>query len=312
MKIQVLEYFVTLSESKSINEAAQKLYIAQPSLSKSLQLMEKELGCALFVRTDAGIQLTEAGKKMLPEARQVLNYYQGWKDLGHRAALRQIDIYAACSFPDFIFPQIILRLRKHYPDLLLNYSVCMHPEKHISRSTEEPVLALFVCSDEKMAEQTVQLQGNPPDLLLEGAYYCLVNARSPLAGLKCVNAELLKDTYLVLPETKESFGSFSDIASDIISATSRRRIIYVSSATNVIDLVRQDPEVYAYSYYPALKRYAGVESGELVPVPFEGRALNKPLVLSYSKPAYEQHPAVRDLIGCVREEIQKFHQRYNV
>ena len=55
MKIQMLKYFVTLSESRSISEAAQKLYIAQPSLSKSLQLLEKDLGLSLFVRTDAGI-----------------------------------------------------------------------------------------------------------------------------------------------------------------------------------------------------------------------------------------------------------------
>ena len=44
MKIKVLEYFITLAEAKSINEAAQKLYITQPSLTKALQLFEKEIG----------------------------------------------------------------------------------------------------------------------------------------------------------------------------------------------------------------------------------------------------------------------------
>lgn len=50
MKIKVLEYFITLAESQSINEAAGKLYIAQPSLTKALQLFEAEIGTQLFQR----------------------------------------------------------------------------------------------------------------------------------------------------------------------------------------------------------------------------------------------------------------------
>ena len=74
MKLKVLEYFIALAESKSINEAAQKLYIAQPSLTKALHLFEKEIGLPLFHRTKAGITLTEAGRKILPEARQMVEY----------------------------------------------------------------------------------------------------------------------------------------------------------------------------------------------------------------------------------------------
>ena len=62
MKLKTLEYFITLAESRSINEAAQKLYIAQPSLTKSLQLFEEEVGCRLFYRDKAGIRLTEIGR----------------------------------------------------------------------------------------------------------------------------------------------------------------------------------------------------------------------------------------------------------
>ena len=59
LKIKVLEYFITLAESQSINEAAGKLYIAQPSLTKALQLFEAEIGTQLFQRKKTGIQLTD-------------------------------------------------------------------------------------------------------------------------------------------------------------------------------------------------------------------------------------------------------------
>lgn len=81
LKIKVLEYFITLAESQSINEAAGKLYIAQPSLTKALQLFEAEIGTQLFQRKKTGIQLTEAGKRILPEAKQMVEYYNGWLSL---------------------------------------------------------------------------------------------------------------------------------------------------------------------------------------------------------------------------------------
>ena len=66
LRIKVLEYFITLAESQSINEAAGKLYIAQPSLTKALQLFEAEIGTQLFQRKKTGIQLTVAFLKNFP------------------------------------------------------------------------------------------------------------------------------------------------------------------------------------------------------------------------------------------------------
>ena len=128
VKLQMLKYFVTLAESCSISEAAQKLYVAQPSLSKSLQLLERELGFSLFSRTKTGIVLTEEGKQILPEAKQVLAYYEGWKQIGRIPSLRRVDIYTHYSFPDFILPNAIFQVRKQHPELAINYSVSMTPD----------------------------------------------------------------------------------------------------------------------------------------------------------------------------------------
>ena len=119
--------------------------------------------------------------------------------------------------------------------------VCSRPQKYISRSTSKPVLSLFVCHGAEGVEKCTQLQGNAPLILLQGDYCCLVNARSPLARLPFVNYDSLKNAYLVLPESELSLYS----QFDIIANTSRQRTIYVDSATNVIDLVHQDPETYA-------------------------------------------------------------------
>lgn len=111
MKIKTLEYFIALAESRSINEAAQKLYIAQPSLTKALQLFEDEIGVQLFLRKKSGIQLTGAGEKILPEAKQIVAYYNGWLDLSRQRALQVVNIYIQFSFPNFLLPDVLLEFR---------------------------------------------------------------------------------------------------------------------------------------------------------------------------------------------------------
>ncbi|WP_249299457.1 LysR family transcriptional regulator [Feifania hominis] len=309
MKLKALEYFVVLAESQSINEAAQKLYLSQPSLTKSLQLFEKEIGVQLFYRTKSGIVLTDAGKKILPEAKQILEYQNGWKALAKQPSLQQIDIYSHCSFPDFLLPAIILRFKKKYPDLAINYTICLRPSTYISRSASKPVLTLFVC-DENKSQVFAQEQGNAPLELLRGEYRCLVSPQSPLAQKPSVSLEDLKNCFLVLPDNELDISGNSFVLSEsvqkIFGSTSRQRMISVESVSNVIALVRQDPETYALSYYPALKRYEEVARHELVAVPFGFQATKMSLCLFYSERAFQRHPVIQELVEAIGSAAQQF------
>ncbi|MCX2932460.1 LysR family transcriptional regulator [Mycobacterium sp. CVI_P3] len=59
-----LKYFLRIAEEGSITRAAGVLGIAQPALSRQLQLLEDDLGIALFRRTRRGVELTEAGERL--------------------------------------------------------------------------------------------------------------------------------------------------------------------------------------------------------------------------------------------------------
>lgn len=204
MKIQTLEYFVTLAETGSITKAAQQLYVSQPSLTKALKLMEEELGFTLVERSASGVRLTEKGRKVFAEARQVLEFYDGWKEMGRQKDLQQIDLYTYLSFPDFLLPDIVLRYRKKYPELAINFTVTEQPERFISRSGHKPVLALVMCREGEHLRRLTEIQGNPPVLLMSGAYRCLVNTRHPLAQRKEVTFEQLRDYYLILPDLDQN------------------------------------------------------------------------------------------------------------
>ena len=72
MDFKYLEYAIAVAECKTITKAAQKLYIAQPNLSRALRDLEQELGFSLFVRTKKGMTPTAAGERFLTEAKGLL------------------------------------------------------------------------------------------------------------------------------------------------------------------------------------------------------------------------------------------------
>lgn len=59
-----MKYFLRIAEEGSITRAATLLGVAQPALSRQLQLLEEDLGVALFVRTRRGVELTDAGERL--------------------------------------------------------------------------------------------------------------------------------------------------------------------------------------------------------------------------------------------------------
>lgn len=73
MEIHQLRYFVAVAEEKSFSRAAEKVRVAQPSLSQQIQKLEAELGQPLFDRLARRVVLTEAGVGFLPYAQRILN-----------------------------------------------------------------------------------------------------------------------------------------------------------------------------------------------------------------------------------------------
>lgn len=72
MELRHLHYFVTLAGELHFGRAAEKVFVAQSTLSQQIQAFEEELDVALFQRSKRSVRLTEAGRTLLPYARRVL------------------------------------------------------------------------------------------------------------------------------------------------------------------------------------------------------------------------------------------------
>ena len=72
MELYQLRSFAAVAESGHLTRAADRLHISQPALSAQIKALEDELGVALFDRHPSGMELTSAGKRLLPEAQKVV------------------------------------------------------------------------------------------------------------------------------------------------------------------------------------------------------------------------------------------------
>ena len=72
MELRQLRYFIAVAEERNVTRAARRLRISQPPLSAQIRQLEKELRTPLFDRLPTGMELTDAGKLLLEQARVIL------------------------------------------------------------------------------------------------------------------------------------------------------------------------------------------------------------------------------------------------
>ena len=306
MKLNALEYFVVLAESKSINKAAQKLYVTQPCLTRAIQGFEKELGVQLFSRDKSGILLTEAGEKVLPEAKQVLALYEGWKELSRQHSLQQVDMYSQSIFSHFLLPEVLFRFKKTHPEITVNLTSVLRPKQYLSPDVRRPVVALSVNSEESLSAAPVP-HGNKRLVLMHGEYQCVVNAMSPLAQMESVSFEDLRDYFFVFTHVRgltEGTHTISRMFQRLFQEIAPSRIIEVESIPNMIALLDSNTEAFSLAYYPMLTRWKAVARSELVHLPIRDQPTGGIASLFYSEQAYAQHAALRDLVAEIKGAAQ--------
>lgn len=122
MTLQQLRYVVEAARHGSLSAAAETLYLSQPSLSEQVRRLEDELGVALFVRVGRGLELTEAGRRFLPEAERALAAVEHAREVA--AEVRELrggtitfGTFGIASW--FGISDVIETLRRRYPDVRL-------------------------------------------------------------------------------------------------------------------------------------------------------------------------------------------------
>lgn len=194
MELRQLKYFIQLSKTLNFSTAARELFITQSTLSQQILNLERELDQQLFIRNSHEVLLTEAGRMLLPLAREsvykVDNCFLRMQELKNMLT-GELNIGVTYSFSSMISETMIDFLKK-YPKVKLNvfYASMTDLIERLQRHELDFVVAF------KPTEHNEHIESR---LLFDNRLAAIVNEHHPLAAKQEVTLDELERYCFALP-----------------------------------------------------------------------------------------------------------------
>lgn len=238
LTLQQLKYVIEVATRGSINEAAKRLFISQPSLSNAIKDLEEEMGVAIFERTNKGISLSKEGVEFLSYARQVVEqaellenrYLNAKPSPQHFSVSTQHYAFAVNAFVSLVQEhgheeyELALRETKTYEII----------EDVKSMRSEIGILYLNEFNGKVINKllKSANLQFNS---LFTAKPHVFISVHNPLAKQKIVTIDQLQE-YPYLSFDQGEYNSFH-FSEEILSTLSHKKSITVNDRATLFNLL---------------------------------------------------------------------------
>jgi DNA-binding transcriptional LysR family regulator len=117
LDLRLVEYFVAVAEELHFGRAAERLHIAQPSLSHQIRRLEEQLGVSLLERNSRNVQLTPAGEALLDEGRKMLSHAQHAIQTARAAGAPRLTVGFYGSAGSELLPDVLRAFSERCPSV---------------------------------------------------------------------------------------------------------------------------------------------------------------------------------------------------
>lgn len=190
-KIRIL---LTALESGSLTRAGSILGYSQPGLTQMMKSLEEEVGFPLLIKTNRGVEPTEAAKELMPTMRQLINDEEKLSQeiaeiRGMYKGTIRIGSYTSTSI--HWLPQVVEYFKNNYPEVELRIQECGQDD--MVRDLKERKIDLALMSrPEKTAIEFIPIMEDPIVVVYSSAY--------DLSSYDCVPVEKLRDHMLLMTD----------------------------------------------------------------------------------------------------------------
>ena len=274
MTIQQLKYIIGVSETGSINKAAEILYVSQPSLTAAIKDVENEFNITIFNRSSKGITLTSEGKEFIQYGRQIYAQYDNllerFGDAGKSKRKKHFAVSTQhYSFAVKSFVEMVKKFDTTEYEFAINETRTLAIIEDVSTGRSE--IGILFLSDFNRKAMTKLFNSN--DLVFEKLITCdayvYLWKKHPLAKEKSISFEQLKD-YPCLSFDQNASSAFY-YAEEILTENEYPKMIKTTDrATNLNLMVGLN----AYTLCSGIICQE-LNGGDFVAVPFESDSENK-------------------------------------
>lgn len=120
LDLRLVEYFVAVAEELHFGRAAERLHIAQPSLSQQIRRLEEMVGVALFERNSRRVHLTEAGEELLREGRDLLSRARRATQRTRAAGAPRLTVGFYGSAANEVLPEALREFAAGHPGVFVS------------------------------------------------------------------------------------------------------------------------------------------------------------------------------------------------
>ena len=238
MTLQQLKYVIMVAETGTITEAANRLYISQPSLTNAIHELEKEMNLVIFNRTNKGISLSKEGDDFLGYARQVLEQAAILEDKfkGKSGGKKQFCVSTQhYSIAVNAFVDLIKEYGQEEYDFSLRETQTYEIIEDVARMKSEIGILFLNDFNEKVLLKILKSHDLEFHPLFVAKPHVFISRVHPLAEKKVItNQELEQFPYLSFEQGEHNSFYFSE---EIFSSSERKKNIRVRDRATLFNLL---------------------------------------------------------------------------
>lgn len=238
MTLQQLKYIVTVAETGNITEAAKRLFISQPSLTKSIHELEKEMQITIFNRTNKGVTISNDGDIFLSYARQVLEQTNLLEEKFLNKKEQRSKFSVSCqhySFAVNAFVDVIREFDGAKYDFTLRETQTYEIIEDVSRLKSEIGILYTSSKNEEFILKLIKQNGLKFEELFVAKPHVFISSKHPLADRTILTLDDLEN-YPYLSFEQGEYNSFY-FSEEILSTLDRNKNIKVRDRATLFNLV---------------------------------------------------------------------------